>query len=307
MQRHKPKKKRTGLKIFLGILIVLLVAGGAYAYSVIQHVNKAINSVHKPIERTPEVKRPSELSLDKKEPFSVLLLGVDQRPGDKGRSDTMVVVTVNPNDNSMIMVSLPRDTRVPIVGRGTEDKIAHAYAYGGVEMSMNTVERFLDIPIDYYVKVNMQGFKDIVNAVGGVTVNNDMEFSANGYHFPKGTIDLDGDAALAFVRMRKQDPRGDFGRQKRQREVIENILRKGVNVQLLWRYDEILSALGNNVETNLTLEEMLIIQRNYVGALNNITEVEINGKPEITNRWYYVVSEEERTRISNMLKEHLEL
>src|SRR5690606_15649276 len=126
-----------------------------------------------PIERTPEVKRPAELELTKRDPFSVLMLGVDERAGDKGRSDTMIVITVNSEKNSMEMLSIPRDTRLEIVGKGIDDKINHAYAFGGVEMAMNTVEKFLDIPIDYYIKVNMEGFKDIVDTVGGVSVNND--------------------------------------------------------------------------------------------------------------------------------------
>ena len=87
-------------------------------------------------------------------------------------------------------------------GKGTEDKINHAYAFGGVEMSMNTVEKFLDIPIDYYVKMNMEGFKDIVDSVGGITVNNDLDFTVGKVHYPKGEISLNGEDALSFARMR---------------------------------------------------------------------------------------------------------
>ena len=158
MERYKPKKKRKGLKITLIVLLVLVLGVVGYGYSIYHNLSKAASTVHKPIERSPEVKRPVELELTKKEPFSVLMLGVDQRSGDKGRSDSMIVITVNPEKKSMEMLSIPRDTRVEIVGRGTEDKINHAYAFGGVEMSMNTVEKFLDIPIDYYIKMNMDGF-----------------------------------------------------------------------------------------------------------------------------------------------------
>src|SRR5690606_27392907 len=132
-----------------------------------------------------------------------------------------IVLTVNPNKESIQMVSIPRDTRTEIIGKGFEDKINHAYAFGGMEMAIDTVENFLDIPIDYYVQVNMEGFKDLIDAVGGVTVENDLAFTQDGYHFPEGTITLYGDEALAFVRMRKNDPRGEFGRQLRQRQIIE--------------------------------------------------------------------------------------
>ncbi|WP_390628435.1 LCP family glycopolymer transferase [Bacillus litorisediminis] len=91
------------------------------------------------------------------------------------------------------MLSIPRDTRVEIVGRDMEDKINHAYAYGGVAMSMATVENFLDIPIDYYIEINMEGFKEIVDAVGGVEVHNAFTFSYEGYTFEEGTIQLTGE------------------------------------------------------------------------------------------------------------------
>ncbi|HLU23416.1 LytR family transcriptional regulator [Lederbergia graminis] len=311
-QRHTPKKKRKGLKIFLIILVVILAAITAYGYSIYHNINKAVSTVHKPIERTPEVKRPTDLQLTKREPFSVLLLGVDERPGDRGRSDTMIVMTVNPDKKSMEMLSIPRDTRVTLVGRGTEDKINHAYAFGGVEMSMNTVERFLDIPIDYYIKMNMEGFKDIVDSVGGVTVNNDLEFSAGGTTFPKGKIDLNGADALSYARMRKQDSRGDFGRQLRQRQIIQGVINKGANISALWKYDEILKAISKNVETNISFDEMLDIQKNYADARHNIEQLQIAGTGKMIhngkqNIWYYIVSDEERTKVQNRLKEHLGL
>ena len=115
------------------------------------------------------------------EPFSMLVLGVDEREGDKGRSDTMIVMTVNPETKSTKMVSIPRDTYTEIVGQGFNDKINHAYAFGGIEMSMDTVENLLDIPIDYVVQVNMDSFKDIVDAVGGISINNTLDFKVDNH------------------------------------------------------------------------------------------------------------------------------
>lgn len=308
MERHKPKKKRKGLKIFLIVLVVLVASVVAYGYSIYHNLNKAANSVHSPIDREPEVKRPTNLALDKREPFSVLMLGVDQRKGDKGRSDTMIVMTVNPNKKSMEMLSIPRDTRVEIVGKGKDDKINHSYAFGGVEMSMNTVEKYLDIPIDYYVKMNMEGFKEIVDAVGGVTVNNDLDFSEGGYHFNKGNIDLNGAEALSYARMRKKDARGDFGRQMRQRQVIQGVINKGANISALWKYDDVLKALSTNVETNISFDEMKSIQKNYMDARHSIDQIEIKGSGStIGGVWYYIVPQEERQNIQTRLKEHLEI
>ena len=153
--------------------------------------------MHTPIDRNTD-KRTKDLALSDQEPFSILMLGVDERDGDKGRSDTMIVLTVNPQKKSVKMLSIPRDTRTEIVGHGTQDKINHAFAFGGAKMSMDTVENFLDIPIDYYMKINMEGFKDIVDAVGGVTVQNDLDFSSDGVHFAKGSHTLNGKDALSL-------------------------------------------------------------------------------------------------------------
>ena len=93
-------------------------------------------------------------------------------------------------------------------------------------MSVKTVENFLDVPIDYYIEVNMEGFKDIVDAVGGIDINNDMDFTIDNVHYPKGDLHLDGEKALLFTRMRYQDTRGDFGRQMRQRQVIQAVIKR---------------------------------------------------------------------------------
>ncbi|WP_322398685.1 LCP family glycopolymer transferase, partial [Clostridium perfringens] len=106
------------------------------------------------------------------------------------------------------------------------DKINHAYAFGGVEMSGSSVENFLQYPIDYYIKVDMEGFSSIVDSLGGVTVNNNMGFAYAGYDFDEGKLNLNGDEALAFSRMRFEDPKGDLGRNTRQREVLKGILNK---------------------------------------------------------------------------------
>lgn len=308
MARHKPKKKSKTLKIVLSVILLLVVATAGFAFSIYHNINKTAKNMHNPLERTPEVAREANLSLNKKEPFSVLMLGVDERPGDRGRSDSIIVMTVNPKTESIDMLSIPRDTRVEIVGKGIDDKINHAYAFGGVEMSMNTVEKFLDIPIDYYIKINMEGFKEIVDAVGGVDVDNDIDFSVGKKHFPEGRISLNGKDALAYARMRYDDPRGDFGRQLRQRQVIQGVINKGANISAIWKYDDVLDALGKNVETNLSFDEMKDIQKNYKEARRKIDQYQIEGQgTKIDGIWYYLVPQEERERVQGVLKEHLNI
>lgn len=307
-EKFRKKRRRSLLKIFTVVFVLLAASGGAYAYSVYHSMTTAVKTMHQPIQRVKSEKRVEEIVLEKQDPFSVLLLGVDERAGDKGRSDTIIVLGVNPNTNSIKMVSIPRDTRTEIIGRGKQDKINHAYAYGGVEMSINTVENFLDIPIDYYIQINMEGFKDIVDSVGGVTVANDYEFSYEGHHFPKGEITLNGTEALAFSRMRYEDPRGDFGRQLRQRMIIQGIIKNGASLSSLGHYKEIFTALGKNVKTNLTFDEMVDIQSNYKDAASNVTQVDIKGTNERINKTYYLlVDEKEKVRVQNEMKKQLGL
>jgi polyisoprenyl-teichoic acid--peptidoglycan teichoic acid transferase len=303
--RAEKKKKRKWLRITGIIFLLLFVAVGAYVFNVYRSLTSAVETMHEPIQRERE-QRP--ITFKEKEPFTVLMLGVDEREGDKGRSDTIIALAVNPEKNSVKMLSIPRDTRTEIIGRGFQDKINHAYAFGGVEMSMDTVENFLDIPIDYYLKVNMDGFKDIVDAVGGISVNNDLEFTQDKIHFTTGNINLNGTEALAYVRMRKQDPQGDFGRQKRQRQVIQGVINKGASVGSLTKFDDIFKALGTNVKTNVTFDEMVDIQSNYKNAAKNIEQMKLEGSGTTIGGIYYLqVSGEEQQRIQTELKEHLGL
>ncbi|WP_404322690.1 LytR family transcriptional regulator [Cytobacillus firmus] len=308
MRAEKRKKKPKWPKVLGMVFLVLLIGGGGYAFMVYKSLTDAVETMHQPIDREKSDKRPEKITLDKREPFSVLMLGVDERSGDKGRSDTMIVLTVNPNDKSIKMLSIPRDTRTEIVGKGFEDKINHAYAFGNEEMSMATVENFLDIPLDYYIKVNMEGFKDIVDAVGGITVNSALSFNQGGYQFTEGSNNLDGDAALAYVQMRKQDPKGDFGRQDRQRQIIQGVIKKGISVNSLTNFDDIFGALGKNVRTNMTFAEMKDIQKNYRDAAGSIEQMTISGNGQTINKiWYLIVSSDEQQRVQNELKAHLEL
>ncbi|BCB05879.1 polyisoprenyl-teichoic acid--peptidoglycan teichoic acid transferase TagU [Bacillus sp. KH172YL63] len=312
MRSDKHTSKRKWPKVVGIIVLLLFLGGGAYAYSIYHSLNKTVETMNEEIDRPKSEKRTEEVEFNKKHPFSVLLLGVDERAGDRGRSDTMIVVTVNPQEKTTKMLSIPRDTRVEIVGKGIDDKINHAYAFGGVEMSMDTVEQFLDIPIDYYAKINMEGFKDIVNAVGGVTVNNDFAFTYSGHTFNEGALSLNGDEALLYSRMRKQDPRGDFGRQARQRQVIQAVIKEGASVSSLWNYGDIFEAIGDNVKTNLTLDEMVEIQKNYKDATKDIKQSQIAGSGAMINNgsqdiYYYIVPEEERQKVQEELKSHLNL
>ena len=305
-EQKRIKKKKTWVKVVLIILAVFLIAAGTYAFTVYNSLSSAVDNMHEETKRENSSKRTDKVSLKDQVPFSVLLLGVDQQSGDRGRSDTMIVLTVNPILESIKMVSIPRDTRTEIIGRGTTDKINHAYAFGSVEMAIDTVENFLDIPIDYYVKVNMDGFEDIVDAVGGVTVVNTLNFSYDGFHFAEGTISLNGEEALAYSRMRKEDPQGDFGRQKRQRQIIQAVIKEGASLSTLANFDNIFDALGSNVKTDITFSQMMTIQKKYKQAAKSLEQIQVEGSgAKIDGIYYYVVSDEHKSDLQKQLKQHL--
>lgn len=305
-KRKKRNSKKRIIWWIVCILVILLVAGGGLAYSIYHSFDKNFEKTQ--VMHSTE-KRKKQVSLNHIDPVSILLLGVDERKNDKGRSDTIIVLTANPQSNDMKMVSIPRDTYTAIVGHGTIDKLNHAYAFGGINMAADSVESLLNIPIDYVAEVNMEGFKELVDAVGGITVKNSLSFKQDQYEFPKGTITLDGNAALSYVRMRKQDPEGDFGRQNRQKQVISGILKESASVKTLTNYNAIFNALGKNVQTSLTLSDLNSLQKNYRKSISNIDQITFKkGQGEIIDGiWYYKMNTKELESVSKELRQHLEL
>ncbi|WP_217588486.1 LCP family protein [Lentibacillus saliphilus] len=305
-KRHS--KKRKWLWWVSGLLLgILLLTGGALLYMWDQ-INDTIDTMHSPLERDEDPDRQKEIGdrFKQKKSLNILLLGVDERPGDKGRTDTMILMSLNPNTNASIMLSIPRDTYVNIPGRG-KDKINHAYTYGGVPLSVQTVEEAFDLPIHFYARVNMEGFEQGVDALGGVTVENDIAFSQGGEQFNKGTIHLNGDQALKYIRMRKGDPRGDLGRNERQRKVIKAAMDKASRFSSITKAGEILTILGTNVETNMNMKQMQMLFSDYRNTRNNMDAMEISGAGQfIGPLWYYVVADEEFNRIHNDITAHME-
>lgn len=310
----KRKKKLRFFRVFFLSLFILFVGAGVYFYNVYSDVANAVDKMHNPIDREGSEKREQQVEFDREDPLSILLVGVDKREGDSGRTDSMIVATINPDTNSTKLLSIPRDTKTEITSNSDPDKnrttkMNAAYAYGGIEMTIDTVENFLNVPIDYYVEVNMEGFKDIVDAVGGIDVNNKYEFELDGTTLYEGPQHLDGEEALQYARMRKEDPLGDFGRQERQKEVISKVVKKGASLSSLAKYDDILEALQDNVLTNLTLDDMIGIQATYKGAAKNIEKLQVEGEGKTVSGdgWYFFVSDETRQSLSDELRTHLGL
>ena len=301
------KNKRKKWTIFFIVLAATLITvSGAYIRA---RLAKVENEIHQEVETV----NLREKEISDNDSFSVLLLGIDNgaygRGTEVGRSDTMLVVTVNEKLGKTTIVSIPRDSYTEIVGYGTNDKINHAYAFGQEKMSINSVQNMLNIPIDYYVTVDMGGLMGLVDAVGGLDITPVLTFTYEGESFTEG-VDrhVDGEAALRYARMRYDDPEGDMGRQKRQQYVIQKLVEKLLNITSVTRYEEILKTLENSVRTNFTLDKLLSVKNNYPKALKNFESDKISGSGTmIGGIYYFVVPEDERLRISNLLRENLEL
>lgn len=299
--KKKKRRKRRRWKILMFIVAFVLLIGGIYLYTIYNEVRTTVNQdLHEDVTSidTEETKE----KVDNKEPLNILLLGVDEREDDVGRSDTMIVMTLDPNNDQMQMVSIPRDTRAEIAGDGRVTRINHAYAYGGSDMAVDTVENYLDIDLDYYIRVNMEGLSQVVDAVGGVTVNNDRAFSSGGFNFEQGEIELNGREALAFVRMRKNDPQGDLGRNERQRQVIQGIIDKGASLDAMNKVDNVMDALGSNVSTNMQFSDMRRLVTNYSSARKNVETYQMEGQNIRVNGMFLIdMPEEEIQKTHDMI------
>lgn len=304
-----------GKKIFLiifGIVAVLVIGVVGIGAKLYMDLSGSIQKTYESVERENQEagKRETPLDLDKKDSFSVLLLGIDTGDlgrTDQGRSDAIMVATVNPTDGQTTIVSVPRDTYVDIVGHGTKDKINHAYAFGGAAMSMDTVQKYLDIPIDHYVAMNMAGIKELVDAVGGVDVNNDLKFENEGNTFDIGKIHLNGDQALSYTRMRYDDPNGDYGRQGRQRNVVAAVAKKALSLDGVTQYQQVLNAIEGNMKTDMDFNMMQKIALDYRDAFKKVEQVQMQGDGFMQDGISYQrVSGDELKRVQQILKEQLD-
>ncbi|WLR41499.1 LCP family protein [Bacillus carboniphilus] len=313
--KRRKKKKRPILKLIITVASLLLISGCIYSVYVVSSTWQAANKTYDDLDRERSKLRTEAVTvLD--DPVSILIMGVEDYStgGTSGRSDSLMLATFNPDDTSMNILSIPRDTRVELAEEGTMEKINHAYAYGGKENTIETVENFLDIPVDYYVTINFEAFKEIVDGVGGITVDVPFDFteiSDDGMEilkFSEGAMKLDGREALAYARMRKQDPLQDIGRIERQKQVVMAVVDKLTSVNTLLRIDKIAGAVGDNVETNLKVSDAIGFYQKYSNFnSSNIETLTLEGQPNNTDYHldYYIANEEALEELKKELKSHL--
>ncbi|MEE5988789.1 LCP family protein [Ligilactobacillus equi] len=306
---HKRKKI---FRILLTVVLVIFYAAGIYLYHAISDVQNTLDNTF----TATDLKKLRNVSavLKQGKPISILLLGTDTGDlgrTDKGRTDTMMIATINPQSKRVTLTSIPRDLKVKINDSGEPySKINSAYTFSGVSGAVDTVQDTLHIPIDYYILVNMGGLKKLVNAVGGVTITPLLTFKYEDADVVEGkTVHMNGKQALAYARMRYDDPRGDYGRQDRQRQVIRAIVKKGTKLTTLsTQYDDILETMEKNMQTDLSYDDILTLISKYKSAAGEIKSYTLHGQDTyLGGVSYQVATAKEKERISKLIRKELGL
>lgn len=311
----KKSMRKLIFKILTIIFIVLLILAILALIYLISKIYITGDRIHKPLDRKHSELRNHNVNFKDKEPFTIALFGIDsdsQRTQESlgQRSDSIMILSINENKQKTQILSIPRDTKARIIGKRTEEKIAHAYAYGGPNMSVKSLENLMNVPIDHYATIDMDGLKEVINDLDGINVVSNDTFTVDGLKFRKGQkTHVNGTEAMKFIRSRKEEGAGgDFGRQKRQQLILEAMSEKLKNISSLKHFDSIMTTIQKNVKTDLTVSEMNTIKNNYKDANKDIEKKQLEGNGGIQNDglYYFIPSqnskEKNRDLIINNLK-----
>ena len=316
--KRRGKKKKDLKYIILVISVLLLVGVIAFAVNLSLETKKATTKMYEPLIRDEEGLG-DKLQL-KTTPFSLLIAGVDdEKDATYGRSDMLLLVTVHPKSEKIAMLNIPRDTRVYIEELEREDKVNHAYSNGGINYTINALEKLLDIPIDYYVSTNFQGFEDIVDTLGGIevdvpfTVDIQMADTFEWKTYKQGPMLLKGNEALAYVRMRKKDPEGDKGRNGRQKQVIQEILSESTRFSSVGKLDDLIKNVGENVKTNIPTSDywsfVQLFQKLKDSPIDQLTlegyDEKIYSQTEGKGLWFFIPNEDSLEQLKKSLQTNL--
>lgn len=311
----KKKKSRLALKVFLIVIALMLVSGGAYAYYLYKQGEKAANKAYD----NENEREKSDLRTEKVEPLkdniSILFVGIDdsekrEQGTDHSRSDALMLATLNNKDKSVKLLSIPRDSYVYIPYVGYQDKITHAHAYGGTQATIDTVENLLNVPVDYYYRLNFDAFIQIVDALGGIEVKVPYalheldENDKRTVNLKPGKQVLDGSEALALARTRHQD--SDIQRGERQQMILKAIIKKASSVSSFTKYDNILAAIGNNMKTNMTFGEMKSLAAYVKNGMPKVKSLSLKGNDDMsTGVYYYKLDENGLAETRQVLQKQL--
>lgn len=255
-----------------------------------------------------------------KDPISILFLGIDDNSGrekngqtaEKSRTDAMILSTFNADKEQIRMLSIPRDTISYIPKVGYYDKITHAHAYGGPTASMDSVEATLDLPVDYYIRINMEAFVDAVDELGGIkydvpyNINEPNTNDTGKIKVKKGYQNLNGDEALAVARTRHQD--SDLKRGQRQMDLIKKLFAKAQKADSFNKLDDVVEIVGKNAKHNLSYDEIKVLATSYLKDDIKIKSSQLEGDDDYLNGIYYYNPDIKNIlSTTNMLRSDLDL
>ena len=298
---------------FVGILFILALLAMIY---VIAKIFITGDRIHNPLNRDYSHLRNGKVNLKNGDPFTIALFGVDsdaerKAQGGGSRSDTIMILSINPKEKKTEIVSVPRDTQAKMVGKGTTEKIAHAYAYGGPNMAVNSLEKLMNVPIDHYATIDMDGLHDMIDTMGGIDVVSNDTFTTNGVHFEKGKkTHVNGEEAMSFIRSRKEEGAGgDFGRQERQQLILEAMANKMTSASSITHFAPLMNEIQKNVKTDLSLGELNTIRSKYKDANDTVSRHQLDGQGGIQDDglYYFVPSDSSLQENTNLLKDNLNL
>ncbi|GIP51006.1 transcriptional regulator LytR [Paenibacillus vini] len=315
-QRDKRVKKKgsRGKKALIVLLALVVLGAGGYLFRkplavmafdlfLSGQVEKKLEKSYAPLEG--EQAKPKPVVKEQKmEPFSALLLGVDQRANEPARSDTMIYAVVRPEESKVLLVSIPRDTYTEIVGRDKEDKINHAYAFGGEKMAKDTVENFLGSPVDYYAAINFEGLREVVDALGGIELPITKDIVNKQKDHEKFTIKAgkplyDGQEALNYTRYREDS---DFNRTKRHQVFLSAIVDRMLKLDQVSKIPDLMDMLGDNFKTDMMPSYIIDLSKKVLlGDAPSINGFTIMGEGFRKNGVYYDAANEEDLEFAKQL------
>lgn len=308
MKKNSNKHLSVKKIVLISIFIVLVLCVGLVLF-VYNNARKTENAVYKP--SGANVERNADSLLKERKPVSILFMGTDTDFDGrtyKGRSDSMMIVTLNPEKKETNIVSIPRDMKVnlPDFPQYSPSKINAAYTYGGPKESINAIQNHFKIPIDYYITLSLGGLKKAVDKVGGVDVVSPLTFNRDGHHYVEGKkVHLDGKMAMGFTQMRYEDPNNDYGRQYRQRLVLQALMKKAISYKTIFNTD-FLNSISGNLKTNLTMSDMIQLALQYRKTNQNIKSDYAHGTGQMLDGVSFQdVSGKEQDRISSVINDSL--
>ncbi len=296
LEGHKPKIYRSrrfyvkrGFKwsvLILIFILVLLFAGG-FVWLKAKESQMKMSEVESSLD-----------PVEKGEPINTLVLGIDRGSADsretQGRSDIIMILGTSGDGKKTCVISIPRDSRVKIPGRNGLYKINAAYAYEGPSLAISTVRTLTGLKIHHFIVIDFEGFKRIVDAVGGVRMYIEKEINDKyAGHVPAGDQVLDGTTALALVRARhdpKSVPGGDFDRMKHQREFLKAMLRTVAHQRNPLKIKGIIDAIASSMKTDLSFFDMFFIGRKINGSGVEMTTAPGEAKV-IGSTWYFILDQ----------------